>query len=67
MQLKKFYNIATKVSRKNNATTFGDLPNCLDPLSVGCGTLRIYKTAYMYGDNNLYKKQQHMALLGHSA
>ena len=27
MQLKQFYNIATKVSTKN-ATTFGDLPDC---------------------------------------
>ena len=29
MQLKQFYNIATKVSSKKNATTFGDLPDCL--------------------------------------
>ena len=27
MQLKQFYNIATKVSSKKNATTFGDLPD----------------------------------------
>ena len=27
MHLKQFYNIATKVSSKNNATTFGDLPD----------------------------------------
>ena len=29
MQLKQFYNIATKVSSRKNATTFGDLPDCL--------------------------------------
>ena len=28
MQLKQFYNIATKVSSKKSATTFGDLPDC---------------------------------------
>ena len=28
MQLKKFYNVATKVSSKKSATTFGDLPDC---------------------------------------
>ena len=28
MELKQFYNIATKVSSKNSATTFGDLPDC---------------------------------------
>ena len=29
MQLKQFYNIATKVSSRKNATTFGDLPDWL--------------------------------------
>ena len=29
MQLKQFYNIATKVSNKKSATTSGDLPDCL--------------------------------------
>ena len=29
MQLKQFYNSATKVSSKKSATTFGDLPDCL--------------------------------------
>ena len=29
MQLKQYYNIATKVSSRKNATTFGDLPDCL--------------------------------------
>ena len=29
MQLKQFYNIATKVSSGKSATTFGDLPDCL--------------------------------------
>ena len=28
MQLKQFYNIATKVSSRKSATTFGDLPDC---------------------------------------
>ena len=28
MQLKQFYDIATKVSSRKNATTFGDLPDC---------------------------------------
>ena len=28
MQLKQFYNIATKVSSRKNATPFGDLPDC---------------------------------------
>ena len=27
MQLKQFYNIATKISRRKGATTFGDLPD----------------------------------------
>ena len=31
MQLKQFYNIATKVSSRKNATTFGDLPDCSVP------------------------------------
>ena len=29
LQLKQFYNIATKVSCRKSATTFGDLPDCL--------------------------------------
>ena len=29
MQLKQFYDIATKGSSRKNATTFGDLPDCL--------------------------------------
>ena len=29
MQLKQFYNIATKGSGRKNATTFGDLLDCL--------------------------------------
>ena len=29
MQLKQFYNIATKVSSRKSATTFGDLPDWL--------------------------------------
>ena len=29
MQLKQFYDIATKVSSKKSVTTFGDLPDCL--------------------------------------
>ena len=29
MQLKQFYDIATKVSSRKSATTFGDLPDCL--------------------------------------
>ena len=29
MQLKPFYNIATKVSSRKSATTFGDLPDWL--------------------------------------
>ena len=29
MQLKQFYNIATKVSSRKSGTTFGDLPDCL--------------------------------------
>ena len=29
MQLKQFYNKATKVSSGKSATTFGDLPDCL--------------------------------------
>ena len=28
MQVKQFYNIATKVSGRKNATTFGDLADC---------------------------------------
>ena len=28
MQLRQFYNIATKVSSKKSATTFDDLPDC---------------------------------------
>ena len=28
MKLKQFYNIATKVSSRKSATTFGDLPDC---------------------------------------
>ena len=28
MQLKQFYSIATKVSSKKSATTFGDKPDC---------------------------------------
>ena len=28
MQWKQFYNTATKVSSRKNATTFGDLPDC---------------------------------------
>ena len=30
MQLKQFHNIATKVSSKKSATTFGALPDCGD-------------------------------------
>ena len=29
MQLKQFYNIATKVSSRKSAATFGELPDCL--------------------------------------
>ena len=29
MQLKQFYNVATKVSSRKSATTFGDLPDWL--------------------------------------
>ena len=30
MQLKKSYHIATNVCSRKSATTFGDLPDCLD-------------------------------------
>ena len=29
MQLKQFYNIASKVSSRKSATSFGDLPDCI--------------------------------------
>ena len=34
MQLKQFYDIATKVSSRKSATTFGDLPDCLKGLGM---------------------------------
>ena len=34
MQLKQFYYIATKVSSKKSATTFGDLPDCLKTVGM---------------------------------
>ena len=34
IQLKQFYDITTKVNRRKNATTFGDLPECLATLGI---------------------------------
>ena len=36
MQLKQFYNIATKVSSRKSATTFGDLPDWLCLVELVC-------------------------------
>ena len=34
MLLKKSYHIATKVCSRKSATTFGDLPVCLDGMTI---------------------------------
>ena len=51
MELKQFYNIATKVRSRKSATTFGDLPDCLNvcELYFSCDSI-----TYIWVINILY-------------
>ena len=51
MQLKQFYNIATKVSSRKSATTFGDLPDWSMLSTMSCD--REVKGQHVY-DGTIY-------------
>ena len=49
MQLEQFYDIATKVSSKKSATTFGNLPDCLACVISTCGQIFVqHKLQYIF-------------------